>query len=130
MFNVPQRPKHKSFGPLDINKGTTEFLGAQKLDLESDPRKVLSKTWAFLALLLSQSLNLSSLNYPTWSIVESKACHVTHPNLNSLKDSTKSVWASMSKDLFRVVGSGLRSRIRAMLNNRCQLIKKKVAHGS
>ena len=56
------------------------------------------------------------------SKVESKACHTSSSNLNFLDNSITLVWASMSKHFIMAVGSGLRTKIRPMLNNRGQHI--------
>ncbi len=63
----------------------------------------------------ANSCNLNPLDYSIWDYVASKACNVTHSNVNSLKSAVEREWNAMPRDYVAKACLRFRSRLESML---------------
>ena len=58
------------------------------------------------------SPDLNPLDYSVWNQVVSKACRVTHLNVESLKDTVRQVWASLSRQYIHDICAVFEGRVK------------------
>ena len=64
------------------------------------------------------SPDLNPMDFGLWSILETKACRTSHPNLDSLKRKLTSAWDEIDPEVVRATCAQVLPRLRKVIKNK------------